>query len=828
MSLLSTQFFLSSHKFVPAAGPLKTHLLMQSAKVLLPECVVASAHPDAWVLSEWLVNPGSKVRLQESLAILRCSVDDSLVHVAAPRPGTLQNLRVQPGQPLHPLTHDPIASVEYCPHPVAFKGICAICGDDTDSLLISDSHHDRLTVAYNFRALSVSHAEAHVTATVLAKTLLNARKLSLVLDLDHTLVHATDDPRAGATLLSSPPGANLSSIGTIKLPSMRSAMHIKLRPYLAQFLERASSKFQLHIYTMGSRQYADKVAELIDPNKTFFHGRITSRDDFSEGLFNQKSIRRLFPCDDSMALIVDDREDVWTSAKRLDYMPNLVRAAPYVFWNGLHEFYLRNPCVLQPVQNEPRVKQGASELKSCVSVGKGGGQAFATKNGFSNTRHGPKHIAPAALSRRGPRRKRRIRWHDKQLSTDQDEGSEPPRKRASNGIRAYLTKNEHTNVPSSQSRKIVSEIIDTCINSAIDGYECDPAAMDTGYSQPVSDPGQQSSEGLSTKSSKTSHTDGTAYSPESDAKVCNGKTEYGGKLVESSGDANGRLGDKSSVKSLPSNFKAIVASWWLAESASESSPHLLRLIQILEECHQRFFELNDSNGRSSKSVGKNLGKAAFDGISVGPRADVKTVLASMRMEVLKGCSISFTGVIPTGLNGMTSPMWSLATRLGAVCLTEFLPGRTTHLLVTETESGRTRKFQEASRSGSVYVVTTEWLEDCAINFKRRPEYGYQLVWARKTHRQSESAEEYKQRIETCFRNEAELRRQMPFAHSEIPRKAKRRRIDNSRKTDFQTSKGTPGKNAITKTPTLDDGGEDVHVLEGEELDLAIESFFDDD
>lgn len=802
---------------------------MQSAKVLLPECVVASAHPDAWVLSEWLVNPGTKVSLQESLAILRCSADDSIIHVAAPRPGTLQNLQVQPGQPLHPLTHDPIASIEYCPHPVAFKGICAICGDDTDSLLISDSHHDRLTVAYNFRALSVSHAEAHVTATVLAKTLLNARKLSLVLDLDHTLVHATDDPRAAATLLSSPPGANLSSIGTVKLPSMRSAMHIKLRPYLAQFLERASSKFQLHIYTMGSRQYADKVAELIDPNKTFFHGRITSRDDFSEGLFNQKSIRRLFPCDDSMALIVDDREDVWTSAKRLDYMPNLVRAAPYVFWNGLHEFYLRNPCVLQPVQNERRLMQGSFELKSCVSVKKGDGQARATKNGFSSTRHGPKHNGPALAYRRGPRRKRRVRWNDKQLSTDQDEGSEPPRKRALNGLRAYFTENEQANVPCPQSQKIVSEIIDICINSATDVYESGPAVTDTGCSRAVSDPDEQSSKGLSGKSPKTSRTDGTVYRPESGAKVPNGKTEHRGKPVENSGDTNGRLGDGSPVKSLPSNFKAIVASWWLAESTSESSTHLLRLIQILEECHKRFFDLNDSDGRSSKSVGKNSGKALSDDISVGPRADVKTVLATMRMEVLKGCSISFTGVIPTGLNGMTSPMWSLATRLGAECLTEFLPGRTTHLLVMETESGRTRKYQEASRSGSVYVVTIDWLEDCAINFKRRPEYGYQLVWARNTHHQSDSAEEYKQRIETCFRNEATLRRQIPFAHGEIPRKAKRRRIENSRKTDFQTSKEIPGRNAITKTPDPEEGGgEDVHVLEGEELDMAIESFFDDD
>ena len=36
----------------------------------------------------------------------------------------------------------------------------------------------------------------------------------------------------------------------------------------------------------------------------------------------QKNIRRLFPCDDSMVVVIDDRADVWT------WSPNLIKVHP--------------------------------------------------------------------------------------------------------------------------------------------------------------------------------------------------------------------------------------------------------------------------------------------------------------------------------------------------------------------------------------------------------------------------------------------------------------------------------------------------------------------
>ena len=86
------------------------------------------------------------------------------------------------------------------------------------------------------------------------------------------------------------------------------------------FLKKMHQFFELHIYTMGSRTYAHAVAAILDPTKEIFQDRILSRDD--SGSFTIKSIQRLFPCDQSMVVVVDDRADVW------QWSPNLLKVKP--------------------------------------------------------------------------------------------------------------------------------------------------------------------------------------------------------------------------------------------------------------------------------------------------------------------------------------------------------------------------------------------------------------------------------------------------------------------------------------------------------------------
>ena len=59
-----------------------------------------------------------------------------------------------------------------------------------------------------------------------------------------------------------------------KLPHM--LMWTKLRPGIRDFLVQTHKLFELHIYTHGDQDYAAEMAKLLDPNKTFFGGRVIS------------------------------------------------------------------------------------------------------------------------------------------------------------------------------------------------------------------------------------------------------------------------------------------------------------------------------------------------------------------------------------------------------------------------------------------------------------------------------------------------------------------------------------------------------------------------
>jgi NLI interacting factor-like phosphatase len=40
-----------------------------------------------------------------------------------------------------------------------------------------------------------------------------------------------------------------------------------------------ATKYEMHVYTMGTRAYAEEVCKAIDPDGKFFGGRILSRDE---------------------------------------------------------------------------------------------------------------------------------------------------------------------------------------------------------------------------------------------------------------------------------------------------------------------------------------------------------------------------------------------------------------------------------------------------------------------------------------------------------------------------------------------------------------------
>ncbi|KAJ3011348.1 Carboxy-terminal domain (CTD) phosphatase [Thoreauomyces humboldtii] len=183
-----------------------------------------------------------------------------------------------------------------------------------------------INMAHDNRGVTVSLRTAEKVDRDRSKRLLSEKKLVLFLDLDQTIVHATVDPTV-AQWMNDPSNPNqqfLTDVHRFEIPTYHTHF-VKLRPGTREFLAEMNELYEMHIYTMGSRQYADQIALILDPDRKLFKDRILSRD---ENRSNFKSIKRLFPSDQSMVVVVDDRSDVW------HWSLNLYKILPFNFFAG--------------------------------------------------------------------------------------------------------------------------------------------------------------------------------------------------------------------------------------------------------------------------------------------------------------------------------------------------------------------------------------------------------------------------------------------------------------------------------------------------------------
>lgn len=82
----------------------------------------------------------------------------------------------------------------------------------------------------------------------------SAPPVSLVLDLDETLVHCTVEPT---------PDADLQF--PVVFHGITYQVHVRLRPHLFDFLEKIKDKFEVIVFTASQQVYANELLNLIDP-----------------------------------------------------------------------------------------------------------------------------------------------------------------------------------------------------------------------------------------------------------------------------------------------------------------------------------------------------------------------------------------------------------------------------------------------------------------------------------------------------------------------------------------------------------------------------------
>jgi len=99
--------------------------------------------------------------------------------------------------------------------------------------------------------------------TVLPKKTRNSPEISLVLDLDETLVHASLEHMDNAHLTFN-----------VNFHDQEFTVWVKIRPHCKEFLQAVKDKFELIVFTASQKIYADKLLNLIDPDRDFIKHRV--------------------------------------------------------------------------------------------------------------------------------------------------------------------------------------------------------------------------------------------------------------------------------------------------------------------------------------------------------------------------------------------------------------------------------------------------------------------------------------------------------------------------------------------------------------------------
>ncbi|KAI3886598.1 hypothetical protein MKX03_019349 [Papaver bracteatum] len=149
------------------------------------------------------------------------------------------------------------------------------------------------------------------------KAFFERKKLCLVLDLDHTLLHSVrvqDVSVEDQEYLNLRVSSMKDSDGNSLYRHMGCSRYTKLRPSTREFLMEASKYFELFIYTMGTRDYAEEMGRLLDPQGKIFKSRIVSKDDSTKE--NRKNLDILSGPNELNTIIVDDTKRVWKKNKR--------------------------------------------------------------------------------------------------------------------------------------------------------------------------------------------------------------------------------------------------------------------------------------------------------------------------------------------------------------------------------------------------------------------------------------------------------------------------------------------------------------------------------
>jgi RNA polymerase II subunit A-like phosphatase len=519
-------------------------------------------------------------------------------------------------------------------------------------------------MSHDTQHLTISREEANRIDEEAKRRLLANRKLSLVVDLDQTIIHAAVDPTI-AEWQKDKDNPNYEAVKDVRAfqliddgPGMRGCWYyIKLRPGLMEFLESISQIYELHIYTMGTRQYAQQIANIVDPDRKYFGERILSRDE--SGSMIAKNLERLFPVDTKMVVIIDDRGDVWK------WSANLIRVTPFDFFIGIGDINSSFLPKKQEIQATP-----APETKAADRSNEAGGENAAKSDGEKTANGATENGTDSDTSAL------------EQLVA-MGGGDDPTiREIQSKGQEAIIT----TQVEEKPLEKMQRE-------------------------QDEKDEKQEAAAAATVDSA-------------SSESLTNGDSQ----MTATESDSSDSSSDSSTIS--PSSSPKPKARHSILRNDDHELVYLeSRLIAV----HAAFFNeydrkrLGGKGGRVAALTGKRKIALSSDDDDTPTDLlfvpDVKKVMPAMKVRVLSGVTLVFSGVLPLGTDVQNADIAVWAKTFGAT-ITEKVGRGVTHVIAARPG---TAKVKQASKRSGIKVVGTNWLLDSIQQWRKLDERPYYLI-----------------------------------------------------------------------------------------------------
>ncbi|KAL5747381.1 hypothetical protein ACOSP7_024379 [Xanthoceras sorbifolium] len=225
-----------------------------------------------------------------------------------------------------------------CKHSTVVNGLCLHCCQTV-------AGDYGVAFDYVYEGLRLSLDEIARLKAINSDNVFRQKKLHLVLDLDHTLLHTKAFKKLTPDELYLKKQTVSSDTSNGSLFTFNDQYLVKLRPFVRTFLKEASTLFEIYVCSMGNRNYVRKAAQFLDPEGNYFNTRLIGREDFGQD--TRKKNLDLVLGQERGIVIVDDTESVWTN-----HLDNLITVEKYIYFVDHHNYNRKSHAEMKTDESE--------------------------------------------------------------------------------------------------------------------------------------------------------------------------------------------------------------------------------------------------------------------------------------------------------------------------------------------------------------------------------------------------------------------------------------------------------------------------------------------